>query len=101
MRTAVLGAALRVAGLGAAFAGVFLELQVLLLACHVASVQEARVPQALLALLAPQTLPTLPRSLPLVMALLALLALAPLALALLARGPGVRRFRDLSFFRWE
>ena len=97
MRTAVFGAAFRVAGF--AFAGVFWGSQVQLLACHVASAQEA--PQALLALLAPQTLPTLPRSLPLVLAL-PVLVLAPLALlapALLTQDLGVPRFQDLSFSR--
>ena len=100
MRAAVFGAAFRVAGFGAAVFGcaVCLELPVLLSACHVALVQEARAPQfqALLALLALQTLPTLPtlptlRSLPLV-----LLAIARLALLAL-QGLGVRRFQDLSF----
>ena len=96
MRTAVFGAALRVAGAfagGAAFAAFFWGSQVLLSACHVASAREARVPQFqapfALALLAQQTLPTL-RCLPLVPALALLALFALLAL----RGRGARRFQD-------
>ena len=100
MRTAVLGAALRVAGAfagGAAFAAFFWGLQVLLSACHVASAQEALAPQFQAPLLALRT-----RSLPPLLAL-PVLVLAPLALlarlALLTQDLGARRFRDLSFSR--
>ena len=99
MRTAVFGAALRVAGAfagGAAFAAFFWGLQVLLLACHVASVQEALAPRFQAPRLAPRT-----QSLPPLLAL-PVLVLAPLALlapALLTQDLGVPRFQDLSFSR--
>ena len=99
MRTAVWGAALRIAGAfagGAAFAAfeVCLALQVRLSAYHVA----LGAPRFQAPLLAPLWTQSLPPLLGLI-ALLVLALLALLAPALLAQGLGVPRFQDLSFSR--